>query len=44
MAFSNEALFKNYNSRMDEAHATTAHDWHLIEIEKMSKEMITSAL
>lgn len=29
---------------MEEDQALTAHDWHIVEFEKMCKEMITEAL
>jgi hypothetical protein len=29
---------------MEASQAQTAHDWHLVEIEQLTKEMITKAL
>ena len=29
---------------MEESQALTAHDWHVVEFERMAKEMITEAL
>ena len=37
-------LYKTYESRMDEARANSAHDYHIIEFEAMCKDMIASAL
>ena len=39
-----EDLYKTYESRMTEAMANSAHDYHIIEFEKMCKDMIASAL
>ena len=39
-----EDLYKTYESRMTEAMANSAHDFHIIEFEKMCKDMIASAL
>ena len=40
----NDKYFQNYKTRMEESNALTAHDWHVVEFEKMCKEMITEAL
>ena len=37
-------LYKSYESRMTEAMADSAHDWHSIEFEQMCKDMMASAL
>ena len=44
MAIRYEDLYKTYESRMDEARADSPHDYHIIEFEKMCKDMIASAL
>ena len=44
MASVNDKYFQDYKKRMDEAHAQTAHDWHVIDFEQMCQEMITKAL
>lgn len=44
MANYNDDYFRGYKSRMDAAHANSAHDWHVIEFEEMAKDMISKAL
>lgn len=44
MAIRYDDLYKSYESRMSEAMANSAHDWHIIEFEQMCKDMINSAL
>ena len=44
MASVNDKYFQDYKKRMDEAHANSAHDFHIIEFEQMCQEMITKAL
>ena len=44
MAIKYDDLYKTYESRMTEAMADSAHDYHIIEFEQMCKDMITSAL
>ena len=44
MASVNDKYFQAYKSRMEEQNAQTAHDWHVVEFESMTKEMITKAL
>ena len=44
MAIKYDDLYKTYESRMTEAMADSAHDYHIIEFEQMCKDMIASAL
>ena len=44
MAIKYDDLYKTYESRMTEAMADSAHDYHIIEFEAMCKDMIASAL
>ena len=44
MAIKYDDLYKTYESRMTEAAANSAHDYHIIEFEEMCKQMIASAL
>ena len=44
MASVNDKYFQNYKTRMEESQAQTAHDFHIVEFEKLAKEMITEAL
>lgn len=44
MASCNDEYFKEYKRRMEEENARTAHDFHIIEFEKMCQDMITKAL
>ena len=44
MAIKYDDLYKTYESRMSEAMANSAHDYHIIEFEQMCKDMIASAL
>ena len=44
MAIRYEDLYKSYEARMSEAQANSAHDYHIVEFERMCKDMINSAL